>query len=49
MFVTLKVNVISYDYSSFGVLIGKFSEENTNNEIIQITEFLNQSLNIPLN
>ena len=49
MFVTLKVNVISYDYSSFGVSIGKFSEENTNNEIIQIIEFINQLLNIPLN
>ena len=49
MFVTLKVNVISYDYSSFGVSIGKFSEENANNEIIQIIEFINQSLNIPLN
>ena len=49
MFITLKVNVISYDYSSFGVSFGKISEENSNCAIIQIIEFLNQSLNIPLN
>ena len=49
MFLTLKVNIISYDYSSFGVSIGKFSEEHLYNEIIQIIEFANKTLYIPFN
>ncbi len=48
MFITLKVNFFHIIIQVL-VSIGKFSKENTNNEIIQIIEFINQLLNIPLN
>ena len=48
MFITLKVNFFHIIIQVL-VSIGKFSKENTNNEIIQIIEFRNQLLNIPLN